>query len=96
MQDSLDAAQEVIDALLEKGFDYSAHKIQIARELFDEGIFEGILSVYTKFEDPKLEDLRAIQEDEYDQHMEDGEKPSWGSMVCHVHVAGAYVWFAYS
>lgn len=95
MTQSLNAAQEIIDKLLERGKDYSKHKEQIARELFFDGLFSGNWSVTTNLEDPDLEDLHAIQEDEYDQSMGDDEKPTWASMICYVS-PGAYVWFEYS
>lgn len=94
MQDSIDAAQELVDELLTKGFDYSKHLNTIAEQLFDRGIFNGNWDSSTDLGDPELRDLRAIQEDEYDQHMDDDEKPDFDEQICFSAQASAYVWFS--
>lgn len=66
-------ADQVIKALLEEGLDYSAKREDIAR-LFDEQLYNGNWDCTTDFEDG-TPDLRLIQEDEYDQHMDDEVKP---------------------
>jgi len=70
---SLGEADEVIKALLKEGLDYSAKREDIAR-LFDEQLYNGNWDCTTDFEDG-TPDLRLIQEDEYDQHMDDEVKP---------------------
>lgn len=91
MKEALTAADEVIDALKKHGLDYSAYRDTIAQEAFDEGLLEGNWDVTVTFDDPKLKDLRFIQEDEYDQHMDD-DAPEHDDMVCYVGVIPAYVW----
>jgi len=66
-------ADQVIKALLEEGLDYSSKREDIAR-LFDEQLYNGNWDCTTDFEDG-TPDLRLIQEDEYDQHMDDDLKP---------------------
>lgn len=69
-EDGYRGADEIITAMASKGHDYSAHRDQIALELLEEGVWEGNWDVTTEFEDG-LPGLRLIQEDEYDQHMDD-------------------------
>lgn len=66
-------ADQVIKALFEEGLDYSAKREDIAR-LFDEQLYNGNWDCTTDFGDG-TQDLRLIQEDEYDQHMDDEIKP---------------------
>ena len=68
-------ADQVIKALLEEGLDYSAKREDIAR-LFEEQLYNGNWDCTTDFEDG-TPDLRLIQEDEYDQHMDDDLKPEY-------------------
>ncbi len=89
--ESLEAADEVITALLKSGLDYSSHRLGIAETLFDNGIFEGNSDV--TLEVVGMPSLRAIQEDEYDQHMEDDQdKPEYDDQACYSAYACAYIW----
>lgn len=83
----LDEADDVIKALLEVGHDYTAKREQIAR-LFDEQLYDGNWDSSTDFGDG-TPDLRLIQEDEYDQHMDDDDKPETIT-----YAAGHYVMLA--
>jgi hypothetical protein len=90
---ALDRADEVIAALARQGHgDYSAHREAIA-ELWDGdyGLWQGNDEAYTDLGDPVLRDLRVVQEDHYDQHMDEDEKPEWSKMICS---AGDYIWLA--
>lgn len=102
---SADALQEA-DRIIEKlkshtDVDYKPGRTEIAR-MFDEGIWNGNWDMTTSFSEcegeaaQKLRDLRLVQEDEYDQHMDDGDEdgnpaPTHESMLFY---CGAYVWFA--
>ena len=80
-------ADEVIKALLAEGHDYTDKRDDIAR-LFNEQLYEGNWDSSTDFEDG-TPDLRLIQEDEYDQHMDDDDKPETIT-----YAAGHYVMLA--
>lgn len=80
-------ADEVIAALLAEGHDYTAKRDDIAR-LFNEQLYEGNWDSSTDFDDG-TPDLRLIQEDEYDQHMDDDDKPETIT-----YAAGHYVMLA--
>lgn len=69
----LQEADQVIKALLEHGLDYS-HKREAIAQLFDDYLYNGNWDCSTDF-DNGTPDLRLIQEDEYDQHMEDEDRP---------------------
>jgi hypothetical protein len=76
----LETADKVIaDILAHGGKDYSAARQEIA-DLFDETLWNGNWDATTDF-NPGLPNLRFIQEDEYDQHMDD-ERPS-KKMICY-------------
>ncbi len=68
------AADNIIEAMLEKeSVDYSPGRDEIAR-VFDEDLWHGNWDSSTIFDpDLGLEDLRFIQEDEYDQSMDEEE-----------------------
>ncbi len=73
-------ADDVIRLLAQDGLDYSngAVREEIARA-YDEGQFEGNWDVTTDFGVEGLRELRIIQEDEYEQHMDDHpNKPEGG------------------
>ena len=63
MQASYDATDEVLEALLAKGYDYSEYREKIAQEAFDNGLLNGNRDVTVECEGEKS--LRFIQEDEY-------------------------------
>jgi hypothetical protein len=86
-QDCLNCADDVIARLLKCGHDYTAKRDEIAR-LFYEDLYNGIWDSSTDFSDG-TPDLRLIQEDEYDQHMDDEDKPE-----AITYAAGHYVMLA--
>lgn len=95
--DALQEADQIIQKLKDLGHDYSAGRVEIARQ-FDEYIWNGCTDITTSFDECEvgegqgLRDLLLIQEDHYDQHMDEEEdKPTWDSMLF---MAGAYIWFA--
>lgn len=84
-------ADEIIQALLAQGHgDYSHHRDEIA-DLWDGeyGLWQGNDDATTDFDD--LPNLLLIQEDHYDQHMDEDEKPAWDDMIVS---CGDYVFFA--
>lgn len=90
-EDALKAADGLIaDVLKANQRDYSQHRIQIASELYDKGLWNGNWDSSVELEDSELPDLRLIQEDEYDQSMSDDEKPDWNKMICSV--PDGYLW----
>lgn len=92
MQEALDAADEVLEALKAKGIDLSEHREQIAKELFDDGLLEGNWDCTTEV---GSHTIRAIQEDEYDQHMDDVEdKPEFDDQLVYVVTVPAYIWLS--
>lgn len=70
MQESVESADEVVEHLKKMGVDISAHHGEIAKDVFDDGLLNGnwdsSISVGGYH-------IRAINEDEYEQHMEDNE-----------------------
>lgn len=92
MDESYRSADQVIEGLANLGHDYSAHRTEIAR-VFDEYLYEGHWNSCTEIDQPDVQELQLIQEDEYDQHMDDDpDKPEWDDMLGYF--AGHYVWFA--
>lgn len=97
-QDALQEADRIIENLKQHGAgDYTPGRNEIAR-MFDDYIWNGHWDCTTSFDEVDnpaangLRELRLIQEDEYDQHMDhDEDKPTWDAMLFQ---AGAYVWFA--
>lgn len=69
LTEALKSSDKLISDLKEHGHDYSSKRVEIA-ELFDKYLWEGHWDSSTFFEDG-TPNLRLIQEDEYDQHMED-------------------------
>jgi hypothetical protein len=90
--EALENAEELIQILkIQYNLDYSSHKEYIAEQIWNSGHWLGHWSVLVIFPDG-LPSLKAIQEDEYDQHMDDGEdRPSWDKMIDSV--GSAYLWF---
>jgi len=92
--ESLRNADEIIKTLAETGHgDYSALRKEIALDIYDNGHFNGNWDSHFNPDeyDSDLTGFRVIQEDEYDQHMdEDEDKPSWESMVADV--PNGYLW----
>lgn len=85
------AADEIIEALLQDGKDYSKHRDQIALEGFENGLLQGNWDTSVHLQDDNLQDLRIINEDEYDQHMdEDEDRPEHSEIA--VNTSLGYVW----
>jgi hypothetical protein len=95
IQEALDAADEVIAGMKKHGLDYTKHRDTIALA-FDEGLLEGNNEATVDVEgDETVRNLRIIQEDHYDQHMdEDEDVPEWDKQLCYVVIVPAYVWFS--
>lgn len=71
------------------GIDLSSHRETIAREVYDEGHFEGNNDITVTLGENTI---RVIQEDHWDQHMdEDEDRPTWEDMACDV--PNGYLWF---
>lgn len=89
--DALREADGIIEALQKQGLDYTAGREEIAR-VVDEDIWGGNYDSTTDF-DPALglRDLRIIEENEYDQSMDEDERPSWDSMITSY---GNYIFYA--
>ena len=89
--ESLEAARELTKALLQKkNLDYlsNEHFEEIANA-FD-SLLQGNWDVSANFTDRPS--LRIINEDEYDQHMDEVEdKPSWANMFMMIGLVAAYV-----
>lgn len=64
------------------GIDYSS-KLQEIIKLFDETLYAGCYNATTDFNDNNFPDLHFIQEDEYDQSMDDEDKPEENSFLCY-------------
>ncbi len=97
MRESTDAADEAIVELGKCtgffGHDWTAHERHLLAAGFD-SLLDGNNDATVVF-DTGLPSLKIIQEDHYDQHMdEDEDKPEWDDMlfdICHV---PSYVWIA--
>lgn len=95
----MDASEEAVnnaDHLIEvlkqhHNVDYTAVRLELAEQIWYNGHWEGNWDVTTDLPEGHR-NLRAIQEDEYDQHMdEDDGAPLWDDMLASNPV---YVWFA--
>lgn len=82
------AADEVIEDLKSLGFHYENGREEIAR-VFDESLWNGNWDSSTEFE--SLRDLRFIQEDEFDQSMDEDDKPGEDYLS---YSSGHYVFFS--
>ncbi len=89
-RDAIMAADEIIDEMRKHGLDYSVYRVQIAKELYDDGVWNGNWDSVAHFGD--MQPLRLIQEDEYDQSMSDDEKPEWDDIIAQVQ--GGYLFLA--
>jgi hypothetical protein len=92
----LSGADEIIEVLKEKGHgDYTAFRREIALDIYANGHYAGNDTAHfnpDKYDETStLPGFYVIQEDHYDQHMdEDEDKPSWDSMVAMVQ--NGYLW----
>jgi hypothetical protein len=82
------ADQVIADIKASGGPDYSAAREDIIK-LFDETLWNGNWDATTDL-DGGLRNLRFIQEDEFDQHMDDG--PEHEEQICYTE--GHYVFYA--
>lgn len=90
---SFQEADDVIAALLKHGHDYSSKRAEI-EDLFTNQLYEGNWDSSTDFGD-STPDLRLIQEDEYDQHMDDGGEDGEDQRPAYiVYASGHYVMLA--
>lgn len=86
------ATNDVLKQLEEAGYDYSSCREAIAR-MFDEELLNGHQDNIVEAVIHGMKNLRFIQEDHYDQFMDDDEdKPSWDSMLFYTCIIPAYVW----
>lgn len=91
--EAYDAADEIIDELkVQRGLDYTAGREIIAREV-SEGLLEGNWDIIIDLSELGLQDLRLINESEYEQHMdEDESRPVDGTTTAYIAVVTAYLW----
>lgn len=95
-QQELNYADQLISMLEERGYgDYSAFRREIALDIYANGHFAGndtaSFDPEEHDESSTLPGFYVIQEDHYDQHMdEDPDKPTWESMVADV--PNGYLW----
>lgn len=92
----LSGADEIIKILAKNGHgDYSAFRKEIALDIYTNGHYAGHDTAYFVPQEydgkSTLDGFYVIQEDHYDQHMDnDPEKPSWDSMEAEV--MNGYLW----
>jgi hypothetical protein len=85
--DAYHAADDVIDTLKrQRQVDYSTKRDEIARH-FDDVVWHGNWVSHLRFENG-TPSLNFYQEDEYDQHMDEDEKPDIDDVV---YAAGHYI-----
>jgi hypothetical protein len=93
---SLRNADQLIAMLDERGYgDYTGFRTQIALDIYDNGHYSGHDTAHfdpqEHDETSTLQGFYVIQEDHYDQHMdEDPDRPEWTDMVCDV--PNGYLW----
>lgn len=95
LEESLRNADEIIKLLADNDQgDYSTFRREIALDIYDNGHFNGNWDVSfnpDEYGNNDLTGFRVIQEDEYDQHMdEDEDKPEIETMVGDV--PNGYLW----
>lgn len=92
----LAGADEIIKLLADRGFgDYSAFRKEIALDIYANGHYAGNDTAHFNPDEydanSTLTGFYVIQEDHYDQHMDDDEdKPEWDDMVSMVQ--NGYLW----
>ena len=84
--------QEIIDLLNDKeNLDYSSKFNAISKDI-ENYVLNGSWDHTIDLDDDNLPSIRIIQEDEYDQHMDDEEKPDWEELLqvdsYYLHVKG--------
>ena len=76
-------AQRMIDVIKSaKGIDFQPHFDTIAGDI-ENYVFDGNWNHTIDVEDSNFPDIRVIQEDEYDQYMDedDEDTPSWDDLL---------------
>ncbi len=93
-REATDAADEVIKALKALGYkDFTPSERNTIGLAFDQQILEGHTDATVTFESGRTLQLLIIQEDHYDQHMDEEEdKPSWDDMVASICHVPSYFW----
>lgn len=90
-QEAINSADRIIKAVKDKnGNDYSVLRDDLIA-LFDNELFNGFWDTTLDAEDSGLPNLRIIEENEYDQSMDEGDKKKLGKPICYV---GHYVFEA--
>ena len=78
---TINHANLIIAELLKfSGIDYTPKLFKIAKN-YDNYLMRGHWYNTVEFEDENFPNIRLIQEDEYDQHMDDDEKPDYDLFV---------------
>lgn len=75
-EEAIRYATMVVNSLKATGRDYSVVLTQIAL-FFENYLWRGNYDGVLNFEDSTVKSLHFIQEDEYDQHIDDDEKPTY-------------------
>ena len=88
MVEAIQFAQELIDKIKNHGRDYSKYNKEIAEKI-DKYVFNGNWDVSFNFND--MPGFRLIQEDEYDQHMDDGDEDGYPRPDYDFYLDGHYV-----
>lgn len=70
----------IVDILKKSGVDYSSKKEELAKCFVDD-LWNANYDCTLTFDDGTPE-IRFLQEDEYDQHMDDDEKPDYDFYSC--------------
>lgn len=93
-REATDAADEVIEALKKLGYtDFTPWERNTIAEAFDSQLLEGHNDATVTFDTGRTLRLLIIQEDHYDQHMDEEEdKPTWDDMVASICHVPSYFW----
>lgn len=87
MNEAVKLADRLIAAIkAENGTDYTPVRDELIA-MFDDDLLNGNWDTTSDF-GGALPDLRIIEENEYDQSMDEDEKPDWDSMIVNI---GYYV-----
>lgn len=70
------------------GIDFTPHLAKIQEDIADY-VFNGNWDHTIDVEDDNFPNIRVIEENEYDQSMDDDEKPSWDDVI---DLGGHYIW----
>ncbi len=94
MREATNAADEVLKALEKLGHvNFTAHERNLIAVAYNEGLLGGNDEAHVDFEGSRKFGLHIIQEDHYDQHMDnDKDKPLWDDMLTYTPYVPSYVW----